>query len=50
MDNSPQILKLTKWKQNCEQTSVFFDKDCFSNSVAYVFLIMFKWCNICEFD
>ena len=49
MDNSPQILKLNKWKQersNCEQTSVFFDKDCFSNSVAYVF---FKWCNICEF-
>ena len=53
MDNSPQIFKLNKWKHersNCEQTSIFFDKDFFSNSVAYVFLIMFKWCNICEFD
>jgi len=40
MDNSHQILKLNKWKQelsNYEQTSVFFDKDCFSNSVAYIF-------------
>jgi len=40
MDNSPHILKVNKWKQersNSEQTSVLFGKDCFSNSVAYVF-------------
>jgi len=34
MDISPQILKMIELSTQVEQTSVFYDRDCFSHSLC----------------
>jgi len=53
-NNSPQIFKINKSEQERSNCQIIFSRQVyfmmiFSNLVAYVFLIMLKWCNIHEF-